>query len=76
MKKNKMKKLSQDIFSGQPNEVNWCGVDYDGRLVFGKAYNPDYTWASERWRGFDIIGEPIMNTEYIPLTMLWKATNN
>lgn len=68
-----VKELTQEIFTNQPNDVNWCGVDYDGRLVFGKAYNPRYTWASERWRGFDLIGEPIKDTDYKPLTMLYKS---
>lgn len=44
------KKLKQSVFQGQPQEVNWCGVDYDGDLNFGKAINPRYTWASERQR--------------------------
>ena len=60
--------LTQKVFTGQPNEVNWCGVDYDGLLKFGKATNPRYTWASERWRGFDLIGEKIENTKFKRLT--------
>jgi hypothetical protein len=31
----------------------------DDGLSFGKAINPRYTWASERWRGFDKIGETL-----------------
>lgn len=69
---NSYQELSQEIFKGQPKEVNWCGVDYDGLLSFGIAVNPRYTWASERWRGFDLIGEPIENTNYKPLTSLHK----
>jgi len=60
-------KLTQEIFNGQPPEVDWAGVDYDGLLSFGKAINPRYTWASERWRGFDLIGEPIVDSGYKPL---------
>lgn len=65
-----MKQLTNEVFSGQPKEVNWCGVDYDGLLNFGKAVNPRYTWASERWRGFEKIGDPIKNSGYKPLTQL------
>lgn len=64
--------LAQDVFNGQPNEVNWCGVDYDGKLSFGIATNPRYTWASERWRGFELIGEPLLNTEFKPLSSLYR----
>jgi hypothetical protein len=65
-----MKKLTQDIFKNQPIEVDWCGVDYDGELNFGKAINPRYTWASERWRGFERIGESVYNTDFERLTQL------
>ena len=65
-----MKELTQEIFKNQPTEVNWCGVDYDGQLSFGKAIRPRYTYASERWRGFDLIGQPIQNSDFKPLTNL------
>lgn len=65
-----MEKLTQDIFIGQPHEVNWAGVDYDGQLNFGIAINPRYTWASERWRGFTQIGETIENSGFEPLTSI------
>lgn len=65
-----MKKLTQDIFNNQPTNVDWVGVDYDGLLSFGKAINPRYTWASERWRGFELIGDVIENSGYEPLTSL------
>jgi len=68
-----MKQLSQEIFTDQPEEVNWCGVDYDGMLSFGKAISPRFTWASERWRGFELIGNPIDNTTYEPLTSLYRS---
>jgi hypothetical protein len=68
-----MKELTHDIFNDQPENVDWCGVDYDGMLSFGIANNPRYTWASERWRGFDLIGEPIENTDYKPLTSLRRV---
>ncbi len=64
------KELTQEIFKGQPESVDWVGVDYDGLLSFGTAINPRYTWASERWRGFEKVGEPIENTEFKPLTSL------
>ena len=70
------KELNQSVFQGQPQEVNWCGVDYDGDLNFGKAINPRYTWASERWRGFDQIGETISESGYKPLTALYRENNN
>jgi hypothetical protein len=66
------KELTQEVFKEQPKEVDWCGVDYDGKLSFGIAENPRYTWASERWRGFVLIGEPAINTDYQPLTMLYR----
>lgn len=66
------KELTQEVFNGQPKEVDWAGVDYDGMISFGMALNPRTTWASERWRGFQKIGEPIMNTEYKPLTMIYR----
>lgn len=68
------KELTQEIFANQPLEVDWCGVDYDGLLSFGKAINPRYTWASERWRGFDQVGEKVENSGYRPLTSLKKIT--
>ena len=71
-----MKDLTQDIFNSQSNDVDWAGVDYDGLLNFGKALNPRYTWASERWRGFDKIGESIENSEYKPLTSIKRVINN
>lgn len=64
------KELTQDVFNNQPSDVDWCGVDYDGLLSFGKAVNPRYTWASERWRGFELIGEPTVNSGYKPLSSL------
>ncbi len=64
------KQLEQKVFNGQPQEVDWCGVDYDGLLNFGKATSPRYTWASERWRGFDLIGKKIKNSGYRALTSL------
>lgn len=67
------KKLNQEVFKGQPSEVDWCGVDYDGLLSFGKATNPRYTWASERWRGFESIGDKIENSGYLPLTSLERV---
>lgn len=68
-------KLTQKIFDGQPEEVNWVGVDYDGTLNFGVAVNPRYTWASEQWRGYNKVGNPIPNTEYEPLTSLYRGVN-
>jgi len=65
-----MEELTQDIFNSQPEEVNWVGVDYDGLLSFGNAINPRYTWASERWRGFKLVGEPIKNSGFKPLTSI------
>lgn len=65
--------LNQNVFYKQPPEVDWCGVDYDGRLVFGIAKNVRYTWTSERWRGFEPIGEPEKNTNFIPLTCLKRT---
>lgn len=62
--------LTQDVFDNQPPEVDWCGVDYDGSLNFGRAINPRYTDASERWRGFEQIGEPVKYTSYKTLTSL------
>ncbi len=65
-----MKELTQDIFKNQPEQVNWAGVDYDGLLSFGISVNPRYTWASERWRGFEKIGETIENSGFKPLTSI------
>ena len=65
-----MKELTQEIFNGQPQEVDWCGVDYDGKLSFGKAINPRYTHSSERWRGFDLVGDTIVDSGYKPLTSI------
>jgi len=67
-----MKELTQEVFKGQSKEVDWVGVDYDGRMVFGRAINPRYTFASERWRGFVLIGEPIKNSKFTPLSSLRK----
>lgn len=63
------KELDQSVFKNQPKEVDWCGVDYDGLLKFGKATNPRYTWASERWRGFEEI-DRVENSGYKALTSL------
>ena len=70
-----MNELTQDIFINQPNEVNWVGIDYDGLMKFGIAYNPRYTWASERWRGYTQIGDKIENSGYKPLTSLRREIN-
>ena len=64
------KELTQEVFNGQPQNVDWCGVDYDGDLNFGKATNPRYTYASERWRGFDQVGETVENSGFKALTSL------
>lgn len=65
-----MKKLTQEIFNGQPEKVDWVGVDYDGLLSFGRAINPRYTYGSERWRGFELVGNPIPESGYEPLTSI------
>jgi len=64
-----MEKLTQEIFEGMPSKVDWAGVDYDGELNFGKAINPRYTWASERWRGFEEY-KTVENTDYERLTSI------
>jgi hypothetical protein len=64
------KELNQEVFRNQPENVNWCGVDYDGLLSFGSAINPRYTWASERWRGFEKVGNSIENSGFKALTSL------
>lgn len=68
------KKLTQSVFLGQPKEVDWCGVDYDGLTSFGIKINPRYTWASERWRGFTLIGVP-EKTEYERLTSITRVVD-
>jgi hypothetical protein len=68
-----MKELTQEIFIGQLIEVDFACVDYDGLLHIGKAINPRYTWASERWRGFEEIGEPVANSGYKPLTSIKRG---
>jgi len=65
--------LTQNIFKDQPEGIDWAGVDYDGLLHFGKAVNPRYTWASERWRGFEKIGDPMENTNYKPLASIRRS---
>lgn len=65
-----MKPLTQEIFIGQPIEVDFACVDYDGLLHFGKAINPRYTYASERWRGFDKIGDSVKDSGFEPLTSI------
>lgn len=64
--------LTQDIFKDQPAEVDWAGVDFDGLLSFGKAINPRYTHASERWHGFERVGAPVPYSGYKPLTSIKK----
>lgn len=71
-----MNKLTQDIFHNQPDTVDWAGVDYDGMLSFGKAINPRYTYASERWRGFELVGEPIKESGYEPLTSIKRVDDS
>lgn len=70
MKYQGEKELTQDVFKDQPQEVDWCGVDYNGTLKYGVARNPRYTWASEVWRGYTPIGENIENSGYRALTSL------
>lgn len=67
--------LTQTIFFGQPQEVDWAGVDYDGTLHFGKAINPRYTWAGEVWFGYKAIGPPQENSPYQPLTSLSREVS-
>ena len=67
-----MKELTQEVFKEQPSEIEVACVDYDGILKFGNNIrNLRYTWASERWRGFDIISI-IEKTNYKPLTKIIK----
>jgi len=63
------KKLEQDVFRGQPDNVVVACVDYDGLLKFGDDIYIRYTWASERWRGAEWISK-IKNSGYEPLTCL------
>jgi hypothetical protein len=74
MKYKGEKELTQDIFKDQPNEVDWCGVDYDGLLKFGKAERPRYTWSSERWRGYESVGYEVENSGYKALTSLNRVS--
>jgi hypothetical protein len=67
---NEYEELTQEVFKGQPKQVDWCGVDYDGLLSFGIAGATRYTWASERWRGFELIGDRIEKTNFKRLTSL------
>lgn len=67
-----MKELTQTVFNGQPIEVDWCGVDFDGLLSFGKALSPRTTYASERWRGFELIGTPVLS-DYRPMSELCRV---
>lgn len=68
----KTKLLTQDIFKNQSDDVTIATVDYDGLLSFGKnPRNVRYTWASERWRGFDVVSE-VEDTDYEPLTKIEK----
>ena len=70
--------LDQLIFDDMPDDVDWAGVDYDGTLHFGKSINPRISWASERWRGYTKVGEPIKNCVFRPLTSInrtsWRWT--
>ncbi len=72
IKNDKYYELDQLIFENEPPSVNWAGVDYDGTLHFGHALNPRITWASERWRGYTKIGEPIENCQFRPLTAIYR----
>lgn len=68
------KLLTQDIFKNQSVEITIVTVDYDGLLKFGKnPRNVRYTWASERWRGFDVVSK-VENTDYKPLTKIEKIS--
>jgi hypothetical protein len=64
------KKLTQDVFFGQPPEVVVACVDFDGLLKFGDSENVRYTWASERWRGANWINE--VPSLYEPLTLIHR----
>lgn len=65
-----MKQLTKEIFEGLDSKIDWAGVDYDGLLKFGTAINPRYTWASERWRGFEPLGAERPDSGYAPLTQI------
>jgi len=45
-----MNPLTQEVFAGQPDEVNWAGVDYDGLLNFGIATNQGITSESTKFQ--------------------------
>lgn len=63
--------LTQDIFNGQPEKVDWAGVDYDGNLNFGIAGpNVRYPWLSERYRGYEKVGDTIKNSGFKPETSI------
>ena len=76
MKYTGTEELTQDIFNDQPDNVNWCGVDYNGTLNFGRKINPRYTWASGIWRGYEKIGESVSNSGYKDLTSLNRKNEN
>ncbi len=62
--------LTQEIFKNQPADITVAAVDFDGLLKFGKNLrNIRYTWASERWRGFDIVSK-VEDTDYKPLSKI------
>lgn len=65
--------LNPDIFDGRPEEVDWCGVNYDGTVVFGRAYNIGYSWAADSYKGYESIGEPIKYSMYKPHTSLMRC---
>jgi hypothetical protein len=52
--------------------VNWCGVDFDGTLNFGKSLNVRFCEIPGQFRGYGIIGESLKNTNYKPGSSLYK----
>ncbi len=64
------RELRQEMFNNLPANIDWIGVDFDGLLSFGTALNPRFTYGSERWHGFTIVGTPVKNSPYRPLTSI------
>lgn len=74
MGKDIIMELTQGIFENQPAEITVAAIDYDGLLKLGKnPRNMRYTWASERWRGFDVVSE-VKDTDYKPLTKIERTS--
>lgn len=71
-----MEELTQSIFESISLDADWCGVDYDGDLNYGKAINPRISYNSGRYHSYDKIGATINGTNFKKESSIFRIMPN